>query len=242
MHPGVWVVVLFLVGLGAINFVTRHRQLSESWLFFATGLSMVALLGRALPPGVRGLAFVLSIVALLRWFALRNFVVSRAGIKYPVIARLRNNPRIKAIVALNDRRMGGLGSLSVMNQIATYLERDPDSDVRMFAAKALPLWPSMHVPDLITRAVLRDTNKDVRLCCLTILEAIFDAGLGFFRYQAGEPVRSSEIADKFTDTIRTLTPVSTEYGEDPDVRARTARLVAEMQQVAERLASRKYGE
>jgi hypothetical protein len=67
-----WVVVLFLIGVGLLNFLVRKVPPSQSWLYFATAFSMVALLGTNYEMWYRVIALALSIICLMRSLSLRG--------------------------------------------------------------------------------------------------------------------------------------------------------------------------
>jgi hypothetical protein len=164
-----------------------------------------------------------------------RYIISGLGWKYPVTPKLKSNPRIRHIMELNDQRIAsGQGSLSAMGQIAEYLDKDPDPEVRQFAAKTLAVRPSLYVPIYLSEALLKDDAKEVRLTCLSILEGIFDSGLGFFRVQPR--ITNADIRQAFDETINALKPITQDDSEDTEIRKRTSKLLDKMAKASVRSA------
>lgn len=206
-------------------------------LLFLIGMLAIAAAGMAtgIPDSFRVFLTVFSFFCLAwAWYINRRYIISPSGWKYPVSPGLRRNPRIRKIVELNDQRMSsGEGSLYAMRQIGLYLEEDEDPEVRKFAAKALAVWPSLYVLIYLRNALLRDENKGVRLTCLSVLEAVFDPGLGFFRVQAR--VTNDDIRKVFDETINELRPITQTTTEDPEIRQKTANLLDGMARTVSRI-------
>ena len=235
-----WLVFLLFVGAGIFNFSISRRP-PRGWFFLGLAFLTMVATGDNYPTWYRWAATVVAAICFIRSALAKKsesrYIISRSGWKYPVSPELKRNPRIRHILELNDQRTAsGQGSLSAMSQIAAYLDEDPDPEVRQFAAKALAVWPSLYVPVYLREALRRDGNKHVRLTCLSILEEVFDSGLGFFRVQPR--IANADIKEAFDETINALKPLTENDSEDSEIRERTSGLLDEMISVSERLESR----